>query len=211
MRATNFITSGTLLLAAIAACSGETTVMRTGSDGVAANDVATYEQLALHVQSAAESYRTNMMGAGMTSLASCQGMHDGYDSQVRPWISQMAQMSGGMDGEMGAHGGATSADMGCVSGRMMDELDHHRQVACTAPELPVDRSEATRHAGMMTSYGAHMRDRTGQMMNGLDGGTWSWGPMMDGCQGWHDGGTMRDGGMMSDGGMMRDGGMMGGR
>lgn len=202
MRATNLITTSALLLAAVAACSGGSTTMSTSSEGVSTNDIATYERLALSVTSAAETYRTDMTGAGMTSRAACQRTHDGYDSRVRPLISQMAQMSRGMDDVMGAHGGAMTADMGCVSGGMMDELDHHRQVACAAPDLSIDRSEATRHSDMMTAYSSHMHDRAGQMMNGLDGGAWTWGPMMDGCQGGHDGGMMHDGGMTAETGTM---------
>lgn len=101
-----------------------------------------------------------------------------------------------MDDEMGAHGGAASADVECVSGRMMDEVDKHRLVACTSPDLSIDESEATRHADMMTAYSGRMHARAGQMMNGLDGGHWTWDSMMEGCQGSHEGGMMGEGGMM---------------
>lgn len=192
---------------AFAACGGSTSSSGTMGTGATGSDITTYQQLATSTRSAATSYRASMTGADVTP-ASCQVIHDRYDGQVRPWLSQMMQMAREMDDFMDAHDGTTAADMSCVSAAMMDELDHHRSTACAFADLSADQAEAARHSGAMVSYSDHMFDRSGEMMNGSHGGAWSWGSMMDGCQDWAADGGPND--AKHDGGMMQNGGMMGG-
>lgn len=169
-------------LAAVA-CGGSSTSPGT-SPGIPTekSQVASYQDLAQRVQSASLSYRATMAAPNMT-VAGCQAAHDAYDAQVRPWISQMVQMSGAMDGIIAAHDGAAFADMGCVASTMLTDLDAHHRVACTFGSLNDDRAEALRHADVMASYAAHAYDRSGEMMGGLDGDGYTWGPMMTGCGG----------------------------
>jgi cytochrome c len=144
--------------------------------------ITTYQDLAQRVQSAAVSYRATMGAPAMTG-AGCSAAHDAYDAQVRPWISQMVQMSGAIDGFIDAHDGHSYADMSCVASAMLADLDTHLRVACTLATLSDDQAEAFRHADVMASYGAQVYARCGQMMGGLDGRGYSWGPMAVGCGG----------------------------
>ncbi len=181
-----------------AACGG-TGGSGTSTPPASSSDVASYQQFALNVQSAATTYRTTASSASdMSTMMDCQSAEDHYDAQVRPWISQMAQMSVPLDDVMVGHGGSGAADMGCLSSAMMQELNQHQQIACSSTDLSVDRAEAVRHANAMISYATHASDRSSEMMNGFNGGTWSWGPMMSGCA-------------SDQGGMGTGGGMMGGR
>lgn len=151
-----------------------------------------------------------MVGPGVTPTT-CKNIHDDYDAQVRPWVSQMVQMAGEMDGWMGNHGGGANADMRCAAATMMDDLDHHRSVACTLPDLAADQAEATRHVDAMNSYAGHLWHRCGEMLGGTNGGTCcNWEPMMNGCGSWSAtccSGMMRWGccGGMMGGGMMHGG------
>lgn len=165
-------------LLAVIACGGSST--SPGSDDKA--QIATYQDLSGRVQSAALSYGATMSAPTVT-VAGCSAAHDVYDAQVRPWVSQMVQMSGAMDGFIGAHDGAAFADMSCVANAMLADLDAHRRVACTFARLSDDQAEAARHAGVMTSYSAHVYDRCGQMMGGIGGHGYMWGPNAAGCGG----------------------------
>lgn len=197
------------------ACGGSTSTSGSATN-IAASDLATYEQLTMSAQTAATNYRANMMQSDLTA-ATCKDIHDGYDGNVRPVVSRMMQMAGEMDNAMGEHGGTSSADVACVAAAMMAELDHHRAVACTFSDVASDESEAERHVGAMLSFGGHMSDRCGEIERGMDGGVWSWGSMMGGCQDFDADGGMphdwNDGDMPyhgDDGGTMHEGGMMGG-
>jgi hypothetical protein len=183
----------------VASCGG------TGSGASAttasSSQVTQYEQLALQVQSAAGSYGETMAGTGVTTVAECQSVEAQYDGQVRPWVSQMSGMSGGMDSLVSAHDGAMEADMGCDATSMMQELDNHRSMACASTDLAADRAEAARHVQAMTGYTSHGMQRCNEMLAGLDGGGWSWSPMMSGCEmGSGSGGMMTPGGGMMMGG-----------
>ncbi len=164
-----------LILGTIAAtaCGGSA-----GTAGANSATIAQYQDLTASVQSAALSYGTTMGGPSMTA-GGCAAAHDAYDAQVRPWISQMVQMSGSMDAFIDAHNGYGYADMACVANAMLQELDAHRLVACTYPTLSGDQTEAARHVGVMTSYAGHVYDRCGQMM----GGQYTWGPTAPVCGG----------------------------
>lgn len=164
-----------LILGTIAAtaCGGSA-----GTAGANSATIAQYQDLTASVQSAALSYGTTMGGPSMTA-GGCAAAHDAYDAQVRPWISQMVQMSGSMDAFIDAHNGYGYADMACVANAMLQELDAHRLVACTYPTLSGDQTEAARHVGVMTSYTGHVYDRCGQMM----GGQYTWGPTAPVCGG----------------------------
>jgi hypothetical protein len=135
-----------------------------------------------------------MAGAGVTTLAQCQSLESQYDGQVRPWISEMVGMAGGMDGLVSAHDGAMDADMGCVTNAMMQELDTHRSTACAAADMGTDRAEAARHVQAMSGYTTHGIQRSDEISHGMQGGSWSWTPMMSGCQ--NGGGGMGPGGGM---------------
>jgi hypothetical protein len=173
---TRVVVLNALALGAIVACGGTST----GAPGAGGrSDITTYEQLASNTQLAVSSYRTAMAGSNITPTT-CDEIHDQYDARVRPWISRMMQMAGAMDDFMGDHGGGSRADMTCGSATMMDELDHHRSVACTLATVAADRAEAARHADAMSSYARHAWDRCVEMSGAADGGTW--GPMMNGCE-----------------------------
>lgn len=165
-------------LLTVVACGGSSKSPSTGPEVASSATISLYQDLATRVQSAAVAYGATMAGPGMT-LSGCPAAHDAYDAQVRPWISQMLQMSGAMDAFMDAHGGYGYADMACVANAMLQELDAHRLVACTYPTLNDDLTEASRHVGVMTSYAGHVYDRCGQMM----GGQYTWGPAAPACGG----------------------------
>lgn len=197
MKTIHQFAAGACAIALLVACGGMGS--GTGSSPASSSDVAQYKQLSLEVQSAATGYGQAMAASGMTTVAACQNAEARYDGQVRPRVSQMVQMSGGMDDLASMHGGSMEADMGCDSNGMMAELDHHHAIAC-ASDIATDRAEAVRHVQAMTGYTGHAVDRCNEMLSGFSGGSWSWSPMMSGCQ-------MTSGG----GGMMPGSGMMGGR
>jgi hypothetical protein len=182
------------VLASSAACGGSTAGPE--STSVSSADLAQYQQLAMEVHSAAGGYGQMMAGADMTTIDACRSVHDRYDAQVRPWITQMQGMAPEMDDFMSGHGGATDADVACGAGMMMNELDRHAAVACAAQSLAGDQLEAARHVNAMNAYAAHAGDRMTQMMSGSSGSGWTWGPMMSGCEP-HSGGMMTGSGMMS--------------
>ncbi|WP_242360287.1 c-type cytochrome [Anaeromyxobacter sp. SG17] len=169
-------------LLAVIACGGSSTNPSNSSTTADRTQIADYQDLTARVQSAALSYRATM-GASAMTVTGCSAAHDAYDAQVRPWISQMVQLSGAMDGFIGAHDGVAYVDMSCVASAMLAELDAHRRVACTFSSLTDDQAEAFRHADVMASYSAHVYARCGQMMSGLDGYGYGWGPMANGCGG----------------------------
>jgi len=146
------------------------------------DDIAIYQQLAVKVQERATTYRMAMMAPETETVADCQRMHEQYDAEVRPWVSRMVQMSGGMDRYMSDHGGSDVADHACVSGAMTHELDRHHAQACTLANLDADQEQAVRHVDAMLTYSGHMWDRSDQMVRGSDSGNWHWGPMMAGCE-----------------------------
>jgi hypothetical protein len=176
--------AGTLALGcissiALAACGGSATrpAAQVPADRLT---IATFQELTANVQSAALAYGTTVSGPGMTTGA-CPAAHDAYDAEVRPWMSQLVQLSGRMDGFIDGHSGTTYADMSCVAHAMLDELDAHRHAACTFPTLPEDQAEVARHTGLVTSFAGHLYDRCGQMMGGLDGHGYTWGSPWMGC------------------------------
>jgi hypothetical protein len=181
MRTTNLSVPIAFALAAAAACGRSSD---SHGSTASSDDIATYLQLAEKVQSRATSYRTAMIAPGTATAADCQRVHDEYDAEMRPWVSQMVQMSRSMDRYMNDHGGASVADHACGSATMMYELDQHHAVACGLADVAADRAEATRHVDAVMAYGGHMWGRCDQMMRGADTGSWSWGPMMDGCGEW---------------------------
>jgi hypothetical protein len=161
-------------------------------------EVAQYKQLALQVQSAASAHGQSMAAGGITTQTGCQGAEAQYDGQVRPWISQMVQMSGSMDSLVAEHGGSMQADVGCDAESMMQELDHHRALACASADMTANEAETSRHVQAMMSYTGHATERCDEMMSGFAGGGWSWSAMMSGCQM-----SSGSGGMMPGGPMMK--------
>ena len=158
----------------------------------ASNDIASYQQLAMDVESAAATYEEDMLSEEMMTVATCREAHAEYDAEVRPRVMQMGSMSGDMDAFMGEHGGGEMADVGCAAADMIAELDRHHAVACQLADLPADQSEAVRHVGVMTSYSTHLNDRSDQMMAAFGGAGGGFGPMMSGCEDW-DGVAMMHG------------------
>lgn len=150
--------------------------------GSPADDIARFDQLASQVGQAAADYRATVLAAD-TTLGNCNKVEDAYDRTVRPWLGQMLELSHEMDGVMDDHQGQSDADMMCVAAAMMDELDAHRAVACTAADLAGERAEATRHADSMAGYAGHIEDRCNEMLRGLGGDGWTWSPIMGGCGG----------------------------
>jgi hypothetical protein len=183
MQTCRAIIVGAVVLVSVPACSGSdgSSSTHSGSD-----DIASYQQSVAEVDSAAATYRADMLGQGMTSVATCQNVHDQYDASVRPAVMQMGGMSGDLDAFMGQHGGADRADMGCAAAGMLGELDRHHAAACQLADLPADQAEAIRHVGVMTAYTNHLNERSAQMMTALGGTNGGFGPMMSGCQDWDD-------------------------
>jgi hypothetical protein len=183
MRIGNVAASSVVLLTALA-CGGSATNSQTAPASSAT--IAQYQDLTASVQSVAVSYGTTMAAPGMTAEG-CAAAHDAYDAQVRPWLSQMVQLSASLDAFMDAHGGYPYADMACVANALVQELDAHRLVACTFSALSGDQTEAARHVGVMTSFAGHAYDRCGQMT----GGQYTWAPPVPMCGG-ASGGTPTD-------------------
>lgn len=196
-----------LLLASLAACASESA--DSGSDTPDENDIATYQELALHVGERAKTYDTAMQ-APNTTPADCATIHAAYDDQVRPWITGLVSRSDEMDTFMQHHEGEPSADIGCLAATMSYELEHHNSLACKQSDLAGNRAEAARHADAMQSYANRLGQRCNEMMHGLQNGGWQWGPMHPGCMQWngHCSGMMEH--CDDDGGHSGDGGMHGG-
>lgn len=187
-------------VALVSGCGGQSS-----NSGVAsAGDIAAYQALSVDVQSAATAYRSAMTDPSVTTLADCRRIHDAYDAQIQPWIAQMMQRAGAMDGFMNDHGGLSVADMACDASLMADEMDHHDAVACSWPDLASDQAEAQRHADAMIAYAAHAQERCAEMNGGS--GNWQWQPMMQQCQSWD--GCCTDSMYTCCGGMMMHGGGM---
>ncbi|HEX9052428.1 MAG TPA: hypothetical protein VF841_18015 [Anaeromyxobacter sp.] len=184
MRIGSVVVACTSLLTVVAC--GRSSSSPAGPSVASSAAITQYQDLTASVQSAAVTYGTTMSDPAMTA-GGCAAAHDAYDAQVRPWISQMVQMSGAMDAFMDAHNGYAYADMACVANAMLQELDAHRTVACTFSTLGGDQTEASRHVGVMTSLTGHAYDRCGQMM----GGQYSWSPPAPACGG-TSGGTPTD-------------------
>jgi hypothetical protein len=163
----------------VPACGGSSSGTTNG------DDIASYRQSVVDVQSAATQYRAAMLSDQMTTVAACQQVHDRYDAEVRTPVLNMGAMSGDLDSFMGQHGGAGMADMSCAAAGMSSELDQHDAVACRLADVSADQAEVVRHVGVMMSYAAHLSDRSDQMMGAVGGGMGTWGPMMSGCAGWH--------------------------
>jgi hypothetical protein len=111
MRTTTLFVAGVLAVVVGAACGESNQAVASGSTATT-GDIASYQQLATNVQDGATTYRANMMAPGTVTTADCQRVHDAYDAQLRPWVSQMVQMSGSMDHYIDDHGGAGVADLG---------------------------------------------------------------------------------------------------
>jgi hypothetical protein len=173
------------------ACPGSSTDSDPSQAPVERASIATFQELAADVESAAAAYGNTMSGLSMTT-AGCAAAHDAYDAQVRPWISRMVQLSGSLDGYMGSHDGGPYADMSCVAHSMMTELDAHRHAACTFATSSGDQAEVARHTGVVTSYAGHMLDRCGQMMGCWDGHGSTWSSPWMGCGGATPGGSPAD-------------------
>jgi mono/diheme cytochrome c family protein len=159
-------------LAVLAGCSGSAMTSIDTTD-TTQNDIVTFENLASRTQSAAASYRASMSTLDLTP-ATCTNLRDQYDGQVRPWISQMVQMSREMDQLITTHGGTVQADTSCVSSAMLAELDRHRDAACTSGEV-------VQHTTAMSAYAADVVERSGEMLDGLATHVFEWGAPMDGC------------------------------
>jgi hypothetical protein len=164
------------------ACGGKTVGEggTTNATSTVASDLTTFENSTTTAQAAVTSYEQSM-GRDDLTVAMCRSLHDAYDAQVRPLVSQLILMAREMDDEMVAHGGLSSADIACVAASMLAELDQHRAVSCTWAEITHDQAEAVRHSRAMISFGVHISDRAGEIQHGIDSGTWSFGSMTNGC------------------------------
>lgn len=186
------------MLVALAGCTNPEARLPT------TDEVATYQQLALQVEDAATSYLAAMDSPSTDTVAECQALHDAYDAEVRPWVTQLVDMSDTMDHYMQSHDGGSVADHGCTSTTMMYELDRHLATACASSDPAANRTEAAHHVDAMHAYGEHLSDRCEQIMSGADSGDWAWGPALSGCEEW-DGccsGAIHDGCCGDPGGMM---------
>lgn len=181
------LTAAALVLAA--GCGSATSPELTQGTGTPQSEVASYQSLAQKVQSAAASYGSSVAAQSMSSLAACRTLHNAYDAEVRPWIIRMNVVSSEMDRLIDQRGGAAYADIGCAAAGMLSELDHHAAIACSYANLSDDRTEAARDVNAMQGYALHISGRCGEMMSGLScaGCMMHWGPMMQGCAGWHGG------------------------
>ena len=194
-----------LILGAMALTSACSSASDSGESTATEEDIAVYQQLTFDIEDHAQTYGVTMHD---TALADCLQVHDRYDAQVRPWVAQIGDLSESMDRYMSDHGGTESLDYQCVSGAMMDELDHHHALACTSSDTDDNQAEVSRHVDAMTSYAEHLWDRCDEMMQGAETGTWNWGPMMSTCSGidsempMHDSEDMMHGDAQSPGSMM---------
>lgn len=179
-----FISSSAMTSVVIVAALGCGSSSNDGQTQSAGSDVFVVQELAVNVESAASVYRSRLMDASTTARA-CKSIHDQYDASVRPSVSQLLQVSGKIDDDLGHHGGTAVADDRCVSTTMMDELDYHRSVACTSTDISEIRAEAARHIAAMRSYADHMWHRCNQLIGTSDGGGLSSSmSMMPGCENW---------------------------
>jgi hypothetical protein len=145
---------------------------------------ASYQDLSTDVRTAASQYGMTMMGSE-TALSDCANRQAQYDATVRPLLGKMVGMSGRLDDYMNHHGGAADADYRCVSASMMDELDYHRSIACTATDINAERNEVMRHVSAMMGFTGHMWDRCDQVIQSQDGAETTWEPALAACQSWN--------------------------
>ena len=128
--------------------------------------VQTFNTAALTVSNAASTYAGQT--ANLPSAGTCTSLHQAYDSNVRPTISQMQGVGPEMDSMMGEEGHMGDADMACSANAMMTELDHHQSAGCqSSTDMGADESKAQRHAAAMTQWANHAANRShdlGSMM-----------------------------------------------
>lgn len=146
--------------------------------------IATYQTLVVDVQTASEAYLREMTTGNVAAIADCQLTHDNYDGLVRPWLGKMVEMSGGMDGHMMTHGGHGSADIGCVTGSMLHELNQHNESACRSPDAATNLAEVERHVNLVIEGCTHIWGRCNELRKGFDDGVWGFGPMVQSCMDW---------------------------
>jgi len=176
-----FASSSAVTSLVIVAAVGCGTSSNDGQTQSAGSETFVVQKLAVNVEATAAVYQSTMMDASTTASA-CRRIDDQYDARVRPSVSQIVQMSGRIDDDMGHHGGI--ADGRCVAATMMDELDFHRSVACTSTDISEIRAEATRHATAMRTYADHVWQRCNQLIGASDGGTMGFMSMMSECEAW---------------------------
>jgi hypothetical protein len=148
------------ILGAVAAtaCGGpSTSPSSTGAQTAASS----YQALGQDMATTVAQYQAAT--ATMPDLAACQAVEAGYEARIGPMIDRMMTASAAMDQYMAGEMGPAAADMACVAAAMAAELDRHRAVACAAPDVTVDRTEATRHAQTMAGWIDHQRVRYEQM------------------------------------------------
>jgi hypothetical protein len=163
----------TLLVAVVlfgAACASNSSSPASGSSP----DVAAYQQLTADLSTQVASYRQT--SAAATDVAQCTAAQDLYDSQVRPMVERLSQLSSQTDDFIKSSGDLMDSDMLCGSTVMQNELDNHRAVAC-AGSMAANHAEAIRHCNAMDDFLNRLGQRVTQVV-----------AMMGGCCGSADGG-----------------------
>ena len=166
--------AGAFVLALIAACGGSTS-------SATRTDITGYQQLALNVLSAADTYGSTMGGPSVAD-AECPSTHDQYDARVRPWVSALIQKAPEMDAYIEGHGGSSTADVSCGAATVMDELDFHHSIACSLSSLSANKAEAARHADTMNAFVGHLLARCSEMLDQHKERSFT--PAMSGCERW---------------------------
>lgn len=165
------------------------------SASASTSDIRAARDLSLSVGDEVTAYANGMM-AHAGDAAACEQVHAEYAAHMRPMLDDLVQMGPAMDGFVDRHGGRNASDFSCVAASMRDELNQHGQVACTFDSMAEDETEAQRHIAAMLAYNAQLGARCNQMMAGIDGGSFHWGPMMQGCAGGAGTGVCEPGTMM---------------
>jgi len=130
-------------------------------------------------------YSTNT--TSMADEAACNAAHEAYQPAMAGMIDRMSAMSATMDAHMARYGLASfGSEMTCVADALAAELARHHTIACAAPNVSADRSEAALHVGIMAALLHHQRARyesIGSMMGMMQSppnATWTCAQSADG-------------------------------
>lgn len=155
------VTRIALILGTLAttACGG--TGAPGSTSGAAQTAARDYQTTGQSLSAAVAQYQA--ASAAMPDVAACTTTLAAYEAQVSPLIDRMRTASGAMDQYMDDYMGRSAADMACVAAAIALEYQRHLGVACAAPTLTGDRTEAAQHVATMSSWIDHQKVRYEQM------------------------------------------------
>ncbi len=148
-----------LAAATAAACGGPAAPSATTNSAQAV--AKSYQAVGQDMATTVSHYQAST--ATMPDLGACRTAEGQYAATMDPLVDRMRTLSGTMDHYMAGAMGATWADMDCVAQAMAVEYERHTGVACAAPDVSADETEAAHHGATMSGWIEHQRVRYEQM------------------------------------------------